>query len=59
MSKSQVFTTAASTAIGGGSIIFLLAHPVGSAVLGGVLVSVNSYFLMKKIFPNKSKQTKS
>jgi hypothetical protein len=53
MSKSQVVTTAASTAIGGGSIVYLLAHPVGSAVLGGVLVGVNSYFLMKKIFHNK------
>ncbi len=53
MSKSQVVTTAASTALGGGSIVYLLAHPVGSAVVCGVLVGVNSYYLMKKMFQNK------
>jgi len=53
MSKSQVIATAASSAIGSGSIIVFLAHPVGSAVAGGVLIGASSYYLIRKMFFKK------
>jgi hypothetical protein len=56
MSKSRLIATATSSAIGGGSIILFLAHPVGSAVAGGVLVGLGSYYMMKKMFFRKPEQ---
>jgi hypothetical protein len=53
MSKSQVIATASSSVLGGGSIIVFLAHPVGSAVAGGILIGASSYYLMKKCFLKK------
>ncbi|MDM8557768.1 hypothetical protein [Candidatus Parabeggiatoa sp. HSG14] len=59
MLNSQIISTATSTAIGGGAIIVLLAHPVGSAVIGGGLLGVNAYYLMKNLFTSKRNPAKS
>ncbi len=45
---------AASTSTVGG---FLLAHPVGVAVVGGVLVAATTYWLMNKFLKKKEEPT--
>jgi hypothetical protein len=32
---------------------FILAHPVGVAIIGGALVAVGTYYLMKKFLDKK------
>ncbi len=47
----------AHSALGLGSIkAFLLAHPVGVAIVGGTLVGVGTYYLMNKLL-NKKEET--
>jgi F0F1-type ATP synthase assembly protein I len=51
MAVSEVVsTTEATAAVAKG---FLVAHPVGVALVGGVLVGVATYWLMKKYFNKK------
>jgi hypothetical protein len=59
MSNLPVATTAISAAIGGGTIIFFMAHPVSGAVVGGTLVGINTFHLVKKLFTKKEPQAKS
>lgn len=52
MAVSGVATT--ETAIGLGAIkSFVVAHPIGVALVGGVLVGVGTYWVMKKFFNKK------
>ncbi|RKZ50461.1 MAG: hypothetical protein DRR16_12580 [Candidatus Parabeggiatoa sp. nov. 3] len=47
----------AHSALGLGSLkAFLLAHPVGVAIVGGTLVGVGTYYLMNKLL-NKKEET--
>ncbi len=43
-------TVAASS---GGVKGFIIAHPVGVAVIGGALIAVGTYYLMKKFLAKK------
>jgi hypothetical protein len=55
----QTISTVTSAAIGGGAIILILAHPVSGAMIGGSLIGVNTYYLMKKFLTPKKEPPKS
>jgi hypothetical protein len=59
MSNSSVATTAISAAIGGGTLIFFMAHPLSGAVVGGTLVGINAFHFVNKLFTKKEPQAKS
>jgi hypothetical protein len=53
--ENELATTA--TGLWAGSVKpFLIAHPVGVAILGGVLVGAGTYYLMNKVFSKKESQ---
>jgi len=43
--ETEVFTMPAAS---GGVKAFLLAHPVGVAIVGGALIGVGAYYLVKR-----------
>ena len=48
--ETQVATTTLPSTLSVGSAkTFLLAHPIGVAIVGGVLVGIATYYLVKKI----------
>ena len=52
VANTTAATTPSALATTAGSVkVFLLAHPVGVAVVGGALVGVGAYYLMKKFSP--------
>lgn len=59
MSKLPVATTAVSAAIGGGTMIFFMAHPFGGAVVGGALVGINAFHLVNKFLTKSQNNPKT
>lgn len=55
METTAATTQPALTATAGSVKAFLLAHPVGVAIVGGALVGVGAYYLMKR-FSNKEEK---
>ncbi len=54
MAVSEVASTTNTTAAGLGTVkSFLVAHPVGVALVGGILVGAATYWVMKKFFDTK------
>lgn len=54
-------TTAATTAnhsllSAGAAKTFIAAHPIGVAVVGGIVIGAATYYLMKKIFGGKKEE---
>lgn len=56
--ETAVNTTATNPilATAGSVKVFLLAHPVGVALVGGALVGAGSYYLMKKFLNKKEEE---
>ncbi len=50
MANTANHPTALST---GAAKAFIVAHPVGVAVVGGVLIGAATYYIMKKFFGGK------
>jgi hypothetical protein len=55
--ETEVATTATHSGLWAGSIKpFLVAHPVGVAIIGGALVGVGTYWLAKKFSKPKAEE---
>lgn len=46
-------TTKAVSSLGATTHSFIAAHPLGVAILGGVVIGVGAYYLMNKFFNKK------
>ncbi len=55
---TEITTGKSALAALGSSNSFLLAHPVGVAIVGGALVGAGTYFLMKKFLKKKEEEVK-
>ena len=53
MAASEVASTTSTTAITGTVKSFLVAHPVGVAVVGGVVVAGVTFWVLQKFFNKK------
>jgi len=49
-------TQQALTTATGSVKVFLLAHPVGVAIVGGAIVGAGTYYLMKKFLNKKEEE---
>ena len=61
MGETSVVPTTAASAAGGAKATgmgYLAAHPVGVAVVGGILIGVGAYYLGKSI-ANRAKRKKA
>ena len=50
---TEIATSQSTLTTLGSAKAFLIAHPVGIAIIGGSLVGAGTYFLMKKFLKNK------
>jgi predicted transporter len=56
--EPEALATSAQSAIGS-TKAFLLAHPVGVAVVGGVLIGLGAYYIAKKWSAPKEETAKA
>jgi len=59
MSKKIPAIIAASAALKGGAVIFLIAHTLGGAVAGGTAVGVGTFYLVNKFIVSRKKNSES
>lgn len=51
-------TGKAISSLGAKTSSFLVAHPVGVAIIGGVIIGMGTYFLMNKFFSKPAETSK-